>query len=222
MVCRQTSSPTEGRSLPPRSGRPSARPWGRPPACLRDITPNPTVRPSVPIRRWRQHSAASPLLSHHPGLPGVEYAHNTLPNASSGMSPFLCSQIRRPRSLSLRSRPICAAVMALGGVLVLPCSMLPPGLRPRPTVAVPRRPLMLRGTGYGSSPGIFLSRWTLGNLPPGMLEPVQSSPLSPPDAAPPLPPGWRTWSCLHGAVHPGHAVPGAWLPLPGGLGGLWS
>lgn len=48
---------------------------------------------SGPIRSWKLPSAASPLPTHPPGvqLSWVEYAHNSLPNASSGMSPFSSS-----------------------------------------------------------------------------------------------------------------------------------
>ncbi|KAM3872196.1 potassium voltage-gated channel subfamily KQT member 2-like [Diretmus argenteus] len=53
--------------------------------------------------------------------------------------------IRKRRLLSPQSRPICAVVVALGGVPALPCSVLPPGLRPRPTVAVPQLPRISQG-----------------------------------------------------------------------------
>lgn len=56
-----------------------------------DTIHSPTARWSGPIRRWRLLSAVSTAepSSWRSRLP--EYAHNMLPNASSGMSPFLCS-----------------------------------------------------------------------------------------------------------------------------------
>ena len=88
-------------------------------------------------------------------LPWVEYAHNTLTNASSGMSPFVCAlgynpPCSPPKRLRFPlSRTIRAVVTVPGGRLGLPC-VPPTGPSPKPTIAGPQLQSTPRVKRYGS------------------------------------------------------------------------
>ena len=69
MAIPPTLSLIAGPSSSPRFGVYSAQPWEPPLASFQVTTPNPMVRWSERIKRWRLCTAASPPRTLHPGAP---------------------------------------------------------------------------------------------------------------------------------------------------------
>ena len=120
-----TSCLTEVPSLCPRCEGPFARPLGQRSAHPLGFIPRPMVKRKASTRRWKLHSAASPLLGHPPGAstchgwntpitPWSTPLQGCPPSCALWATNHPCSLHRKTRPLCLWCRTICASASESG------------------------------------------------------------------------------------------------------------